>query len=84
MGQSTHFATLFISLGVVGMMLGSVLAKLLTDRWCKLKVFFWTNIVLAIFSCAFYFFDPKATVTIVVLYVLLTSCTRSRLRCTGR
>jgi len=71
MGQSTHFATLFISLGVVGMMFGSMLAKVLTDRWCKLKVFFWTNIALAIFSCAFYFFDPKATVTIVVLYVLL-------------
>jgi sugar (glycoside-pentoside-hexuronide) transporter len=51
MGQSTHFATLFISLGVVGMMFGSMLAKVLTDRWCKLKVFFWTNIVLAIFSC---------------------------------
>mgnify|MGYP001069835326 CR=1 FL=1 len=71
MGQSTHFATLFISLGVVGMMFGSMLAKVLTDRWCKLKVFFWTNIVLAIFSTAFYFFDPKATTTIVVLYVLL-------------
>lgn len=40
MGQSTHFATLFISLGVVGMMIGSMLAKVLTDRWCKLKVFF--------------------------------------------
>ena len=48
-----------------------MLAKVLTDRWCKLKVFFWTNIVLAIFSTAFYFFDPKATTTIVVLYVLL-------------
>ncbi len=71
MGQSTHFATLFISPGVVGMMFGSMLAKVLTDRWCKLKVFFWTNIALAIFSCAFYFFDPKATTTIVVLYVLL-------------
>lgn len=71
MGQSTHFATLFISTGVVGMMFGSMLAKVLTDRWCKLKVFFWTNIALAIFSCAFYFFDPKATTTIVVLYVLL-------------
>ncbi|MCS5880299.1 MFS transporter [Klebsiella variicola subsp. variicola] len=58
MGQSTHFATLFISLGVVGMMIGSMLAKVLTDRWCKLQVFFWTNIVLAIFSCAFYFFNP--------------------------
>ncbi|MBN0818663.1 MFS transporter, partial [Pseudomonas aeruginosa] len=37
MGQSTHFATLFISLGVVGMMIGSMLAKVLTDRWCKLQ-----------------------------------------------
>jgi len=71
MGESTHFATIFISLGVVGMMIGSMLAKVLTDRWCKLKVFFWTNIALAIFSCAFYFFDPKATMMIVVLYFLL-------------
>ncbi len=39
MGQSTHFATLFISLGVVGMMIGSMLAKVLTDRWCKLPGF---------------------------------------------
>ena len=71
MQQSTHFATLFISLGVVGMMIGSMLAKVLTDRWCKLQVFFWTNIVLAIFSCAFYFFDPHATMMIMVLYFLL-------------
>ncbi len=71
MGQSTHFATLFISLGVVGMMIGSMLAKVLTDRWCKLQVFFWTNIVLAVFSCAFYFFNPHATTLIMVLYFLL-------------
>jgi len=48
-----------------------MLAKVLTDRWCKLKVFFWTNIILAIFSGAFYFFDPKATMMIMVLYFLL-------------
>jgi len=71
MGQSTSFATLFISLGVVGMMGGSMLAKVLTDRICKLKVFFWTNIVLAIFSCGFYFLDPHATTLIVVMYFLL-------------
>ncbi|MFS2223032.1 glycoside-pentoside-hexuronide (GPH):cation symporter [Pantoea sp. B65] len=71
MQQSTSFATLFISLGVVGMMIGSTLAKILTDRWCKLKVFFWTNIVLAIFSTGFYFLDPHATVLIVVMYFLL-------------
>ncbi|MTD27362.1 glycoside-pentoside-hexuronide (GPH):cation symporter [Erwinia sorbitola] len=71
MQQSTHFATLFISLGVVGMMIGSTLAKILTDRWCKLKVFFWTNIVLAIFSGGFYFLDPHATVLVLVMYFLL-------------
>ncbi|MGK7244917.1 glycoside-pentoside-hexuronide (GPH):cation symporter [Buttiauxella agrestis] len=71
MGQSASFATLFISLGVVGMMGGSMLAKVLTDRICKLKVFFWTNIVLAIFSSGFYFLDPHATTLIVVMYFLL-------------
>ena len=71
MGQSTHFATLFISLGVIGMMLGSTLAKVLTDRWCKLKVFFWTNIALALFSSGFYWIDPHATVTVVIAYFLL-------------
>jgi len=71
MGQSTSFATLFISLGVVGMMGGSMLAKVLTDRICKLKVFFWTNIVLAIFSSGFYCLDPHATTLIVVMYFLL-------------
>ena len=55
----------------LGMMLGGVLAKVLTDRWCKLQVFFWTNIVLAVFSCAFYFFNPHATTLIMVLYFLL-------------
>ncbi|MCT4705195.1 MFS transporter [Enterobacteriaceae bacterium H16N7] len=71
MQQNTSFATLFISLGVVGMMGGSMLAKILTDRFCKLKVFFWTNIVLAVFSSGFYFLDPHATTLIVVMYFLL-------------
>ncbi len=71
MQQSTAFATLFISLGVVGMMIGSTLAKLLTDRWCKLKVFFWTNIVLAVFSTSFYFIDPHATLLVVIAYFVL-------------
>lgn len=71
MQQSFSFASLFISLGVIGMMIGSALAKPLTDRFCKLKVFFWTNIVLAIFSCSFYFLNPHLTSLIVVAYFLL-------------
>ncbi|CNH17053.1 Sodium:galactoside symporter family protein [Yersinia aldovae] len=71
MQQSFSFASLFISLGVIGMMIGSALAKPLTDKFCKLKVFFWTNIVLAIFSCGFYFLNPHLTSLIVVAYFLL-------------
>jgi GPH family glycoside/pentoside/hexuronide:cation symporter len=43
----------------------------LTDRFCKLKVFFWVNIALAIFSSAFYFFNPHLTSFILVMYFLL-------------
>ncbi|MBX9495839.1 MFS transporter [Yersinia enterocolitica] len=71
MQQSFSFASLFISLGVIGMMIGSALAKPLTDKFCKLKVFFWTNIVLAIFSCGFYFLNPHLTSLIVMAYFLL-------------
>ncbi|WP_409158576.1 glycoside-pentoside-hexuronide (GPH):cation symporter [Pectobacterium sp. B2J-2] len=71
MEKSASFASLFISLGVVGMMFGSALAKPLTDRFCKLKVFFWVNIALAIFSCTFYFFNPHLTSFILVMYFLL-------------
>ncbi|KHS72952.1 permease [Pectobacterium brasiliense] len=71
MGKSASFASLFISLGVVGMMFGSALAKPLTDRFCKLKVFFWVNIALAIFSSVFYFFNPHLTSFILVMYFLL-------------
>ncbi|WP_413731274.1 glycoside-pentoside-hexuronide (GPH):cation symporter [Sodalis sp. RH20] len=71
MDKTSGFASMFISLGVVGMMIGSWLAKPLTDRFCKLKVFFWTNIILALFSCGFYFLNPHLTTLILVMYFLL-------------
>lgn len=71
MEKSSGFASLFISLGVVGMMIGSALAKPLTDKYCKLKVFFWTNIVLAVFSSGFYFLNPHLAGLILVMYFIL-------------
>jgi len=53
------------------MMIGSTRAKILTDRWCKLKVFFWTTIVLPAFSGGLYFLDPQATILVLVMYFLL-------------
>jgi len=52
-------------------MLGSALAKPLTDKFCKIKVFFWTNIILSIFSLGFYFLDPHATSLILFSYFIL-------------
>ncbi|NDL61267.1 glycoside-pentoside-hexuronide (GPH):cation symporter [Acerihabitans arboris] len=71
MDKASGFASMFISLGVVGMMIGSWLAKPLTDRFCKLKVFFWTNIILALFSSGFYFLNPHMTALILVMYFVL-------------
>lgn len=71
MEKSASFASMFISLGVVGMMIGSALAKPLTDKYCKLKVFFWTNIALTLFSCGFYFLNPHATTLILIAYFVL-------------
>lgn len=71
MQETKEFATIFISIGVVGMMIGSWLAKPLTDKYCKLKVFFYTNLVLAVFSCLFYFLNPGNIMLVTVLYFLL-------------
>lgn len=71
MEKPTSFASLFISLGVIGMMLGSTLAKPLTDKFCKLKVFFWANIILSVLSLSFYYLDPHATSLILIAYFIL-------------
>ena len=71
MEKSTSFASMFISLGVIGMMCGSALAKPLTDRFCKLKVFFWANIVLTVLSFSFYYINPHATAFVLCAYFVL-------------
>lgn len=68
---STQFATIFISLGVIAMMFGSAIAKPLTDKFCKLKVFFYANLVLALLSFGFYFVNPAQTTLVIVLYIVL-------------
>lgn len=57
LGQDSTFSSIYISSGLVGMMLGCMLAKPLSDRFCKLKIFFWVNIIAALMSFGFYFLD---------------------------
>lgn len=57
MGQDSTFSSFYIGSGMVGMMLGCMLAQPLARRFCKLKIFFWVNIIAALMSFGFYFLD---------------------------
>lgn len=65
---SATYITVFLSIGVIGMILGSALAKPLADRYCKLSIFFWVSIILFFYSFGFYFIDPNLDILLVVLY----------------
>ncbi|MDC9580949.1 MFS transporter [Xenorhabdus sp. PR6a] len=52
---SEIFTTLFLSVGVMGMTLGSALAKPLSDYFCKLKIFYWVSLLMTLLSLLIYF-----------------------------
>ena len=54
LGQAGLF-TAFLATYSVGNIGGCLLTKPLTDRFCKVRVFTWTNIVLTVFSVAMFF-----------------------------
>ncbi|ARU92780.1 MFS transporter [Tatumella citrea] len=71
MKADSSFSTLFMSVGVVGMIIGSALAKPLSDRFCKLKIFFWISLVLFFWSAALYFVSPEYKISLTVCYFIL-------------
>lgn len=71
MQASVGFITFFMALGVACNMLGSVIAKPLTDRFDKVKLFRIINIILGILSFALWFVDPKSLVPLITLFVII-------------
>lgn len=71
MQASVGFITVFMALGVACNMLGSVIAKPLTDRFDKVKLFRIINIILGILSFALWFVDPKSLVPLITLFVII-------------
>lgn len=71
MKADSNFSTLFMSVGVAGMIIGSALAKPLSDRFCKLKIFYWVSLVLFFWSAALYFISPEYRISLTVCYFLL-------------
>jgi GPH family glycoside/pentoside/hexuronide:cation symporter len=52
----------FLTTYCVGNLIGSALAKPLTDWKCKVSIFWWTNAALAVVSVAMFFVPMHATV----------------------
>jgi len=53
----------FLTTYCVGNLIGSALAKPLTDWKCKVSIFWWTNALLTIFSVAMFFVPVSASLT---------------------
>lgn len=65
------FITFFMALGVACNMLGSVIAKPLTDRFDKVKLFRIINIILGILSFALWFVDPHSLTLLLTLFIVI-------------
>lgn len=68
MHASASYSTLFLSIGVLGMIAGSALAKPLSDHFCKLKIFFWISLILFVYSLSLYFINPNLQFLYLFLY----------------
>lgn len=71
MQASIGFITFFIALGVACNMFGSVIAKPLTDRFDKIKLFRIINIILGILSFALWFVDPHSLTPLLALFIVI-------------
>ncbi|MFK3662428.1 glycoside-pentoside-hexuronide (GPH):cation symporter [Scandinavium sp. NPDC088450] len=71
MQASIGFITFFMALGVACNMLGSVIAKPLTDRFDKIKLFRIINIILGILSFALWFVDPHSLTPLLALFIVI-------------
>ncbi|WP_010431267.1 glycoside-pentoside-hexuronide (GPH):cation symporter [Enterobacter sp. ENT02] len=71
MQASVGFITFFMALGVACNMLGSVIAKPLTDRFDKVKLFRIINIILGILSFALWFVDPHSLTLLLTLFIVI-------------
>lgn len=71
MQASVGFITFFMALGVACNMLGSVIAKPLTDRFDKVKLFRIINVILGILSFALWFVDPASLTPLLTLFITI-------------
>ncbi|MBW7984264.1 glycoside-pentoside-hexuronide family transporter [Enterobacillus tribolii] len=70
LGNTAVFAA-FLATYSVGNLIGSAAAKPLTDRKCKVSVFWWTNAILAVLSIAMFWVPIGAHITMFIFIFII-------------
>ncbi|MCN8727196.1 glycoside-pentoside-hexuronide (GPH):cation symporter [Escherichia coli] len=68
---TTEVFVAFLTTYCVGNLIGSALAKPLTDWKCKVTIFWWTNALLAVISLAMFFVPMQASITMFVFIFVI-------------
>ena len=57
--EQPSLATAFVTTGMIGMFLGTLFAKPITDKFCKVKVYRYTTLLIASLCFCLYFLNPS-------------------------
>ena len=66
-----ELATIFVTLGMVGMFLGSLLAPVFTRFYCKVQVYKYTTFLIAALCCGLFFVDASYVYTIFTIHFIV-------------
>ncbi len=69
--EREDLATVFVTVGMVGMLGGTLTTKFVTDRFCKIKVYRVVTLLIAIICTGFYFLPPGMVIAAFLLHFVL-------------
>lgn len=72
LNKGADIISLFMLGGMFASMAGSVLAKPFGTRFCKVKLSFWINLLIAAFGVICFFVPPQAWIAIFVIHIIIS------------
>ena len=71
LNKGSDIITLFMLGGMFASMAGSVLAKPFGTRFCKVKLSFWINLLIAIFGVLCFFMPPELWIVVLLIHLII-------------
>ncbi|BBR60098.1 MULTISPECIES: glycoside-pentoside-hexuronide (GPH):cation symporter [Enterobacteriaceae] len=71
LNKGSDIITLFMLGGMFASMAGSVLAKPFGTRFCKVKLSFWINLLIAVFGVLCFFMPPELWIVVLLIHLII-------------